>query len=655
MDKRLSFECILRTCDALRSTISATVRGAPDSQVQAAASPMMLGEVTASNCEQVQQDQRSQVDRILTAHFFKRAGYSHMWLRLGSTLWVAFALAFFRIVSVQGAAFWVLACVASEIAFALLQIAFNRHKITQQAFKTAIWRHVVVVAGASMITIYAAPTLFTANTSPLGAMLGAMYAAAVMMIVVGQYDLSRLMCFVSLPVPAAGLTLNVLTFVHGPASWLIAGAVGGYIVNVLYLQGCNVSITRSMAVAQVEAEASNVHLMVALDRVAAASEAKSAFLANMSHEIRTPLNGVLGMTQVMSGDELTGVQRGRLEVVRRSGQTLMVILNDVLDISKIESGRIELEELPFDLLDLVANVHLAFLSQAEAKDLTFSLDAEPSLKGFVLGDPTRVRQIILNLVSNAVKFTSVGQVSLSLAREGASWVKISVRDTGQGLTSEQIPRLFNKFVQADASTTRQHGGTGLGLAISRELARLMGGDIEVESIAGAGSSFVLRLPLAPTAAPEASAIPFPDDAAIKEPSQLRILAAEDNPVNQLVLKTLLSQAGLELTVVGDGQQALDAWRGQEWDLILMDVQMPVMDGPTATSILRREEAANGRQRTPILALTANVMHHQLDAYRIAGMDGHVAKPIDVGKLFGAFAEMLDGAATGKPDTAVEAA
>jgi CheY-like chemotaxis protein len=249
-----------------------------------------------------------------------------------------------------------------------------------------------------------------------------------------------------------------------------------------------------------------------------------------------------------------------------------------------------------------------------------------------------VRQLLGNLVSNALKFTETGRVAVRVGRRAGA-LALSVSDTGVGIAPAQQATLFRKFEQADASTTRRFGGTGLGLAICRELAELMGGRIEVTSAAGQGSTFVVVLPL-PRAAGGSTvpvAAPSPQESA---PSSLRVLAAEDNQINQLVLRTLLSQAGIEPMIVGDGVDAVAAWEAGEWDVILMDVQMPRMDGPTATRFIRERELAQRRRRTPILALTANAMSHQVEDYLAAGMDGFIAKPIQIERLFAAIEEAL---------------
>jgi signal transduction histidine kinase/ActR/RegA family two-component response regulator len=385
-------------------------------------------------------------------------------------------------------------------------------------------------------------------------------------------------------------------------------------------------------------------LIAAKEEAESATRAKSAFLATMSHEIRTPLNGVLGMAQAMEADELGATQRERLDVIRQSGETLLAILNDVLDLSKIEAGKLELEDGEFDIQDIARGAYAAFTAIANKKGISFGLEIEKSARGVYRGDSTRVRQILYNLVSNAIKFTERGEAKVCVARD-AQGVVLSVQDSGVGIPPEALTRLFAKFEQADSTTTRRYGGTGLGLAICRELAELMGGSIGAESVQGQGSRFTVRLPLVRIAAsrPPAPAPPTPEVAKGSEALSLRVLAAEDNAVNRLVLQTLLHQVGLTPTIVTDGAQALEAWGTQEWDLILMDVQMPVMDGPTACRLIRGKEAATGRRRTPIVALTANAMAHQVAEYYAAGMDGFVPKPIQIGVLYAAINEALAGA------------
>ena len=375
----------------------------------------------------------------------------------------------------------------------------------------------------------------------------------------------------------------------------------------------------------------------------AANHAKSEFLATMSHEIRTPLNGVLGMAQAMDRGRLSKEQRVRLGVIEQSGAALLTILNDILDLSKIEAGKIELESVDFDLEALAQGAHATFEPLAASKNVDLVLTLEPGAAGAYRGDATRVRQVLQNLISNAVKFTETGAVRVEIARRGET-VRLAVSDTGLGVPPDRLDHLFDKFVQADSSTTRQYGGTGLGLAICRELCRAMGGDVTATSVLGEGSCFTAELPLARVGdqlTAEVMAPGAPEGFGERAP---RILAAEDNAVNQLVLRTLLGQAGLDPVIVANGREAVEAWAAGDWDLILMDVQMPVMDGPTASREILRLAREAGRRAPPIIALTANAMSHQIDSYRAAGMTRFVAKPVNVADLFTAMAAALDDAA-----------
>ena len=363
-----------------------------------------------------------------------------------------------------------------------------------------------------------------------------------------------------------------------------------------------------------------------------ANHSKSNFLAVMSHEIRTPLNGVLGMAQLLMRRDLPAQEREMVQVISESGEAQRAILNDMLDLSKIEAGKMELEILDFDVAELVTGARNAFTGVAHKKGLSFNVDIRPDALGCYRGDPVRLRQILYNLISNALKFTESGEVRVTVSSI-ADELHIAVSDTGIGIAADKLPKLFESFTQADSSTTRKYGGTGLGLSICRKLAELMGGSIEAESREGQGSTFTLRVALARGQAPvQAPAVAEPAEESLASGRPLRILAAEDNAVNQLVLKTMLLAAGVELTIVENGRLALDAWQGGGFDLVLMDVQMPEMDGVTAIGEMRRMEREQGLARTPVAALTANAMAHHVEQYLSAGMDDFVEKPIRVEKL-----------------------
>jgi signal transduction histidine kinase/ActR/RegA family two-component response regulator len=379
-------------------------------------------------------------------------------------------------------------------------------------------------------------------------------------------------------------------------------------------------------------------LMEARDAANAANVAKSQFLANMSHEIRTPLNGVLAMAEVMDRDDLSGAQRERLTVVRQSGEQLLAVLNDVLDLSKIEAGKLELVDHDFDIERVAQSVRDGFSALAQEKGLKFEVEVAPEAQGAWRGDVDRLRQIFGNLVSNALKFTPSGSVLARFETADAGGLRLSVTDTGIGIAHDKILTLFEKFTQADSSTTRQYGGTGLGLAICRELSQLMGGQISVLSDEGGGSTFIVELPFPRAAAiVDAEAAPTPADVRHRS---VRVLAAEDNIVNQKVLKAIVEPMDVELALVSDGRAAVEAWRTSAFDVILMDIQMPVMDGIAAARAIRAAELAEKRPRTPILALTANALVHQVEEYLAAGMDGHVAKPIEISKLYDAMSRVL---------------
>ena len=361
---------------------------------------------------------------------------------------------------------------------------------------------------------------------------------------------------------------------------------------------------RDLMAGREAAEAARLEMAAAKAESEAANQAKSAFLANMSHEIRTPLNGVLGMAQVMAMDPLSETQRERLQVVRASGEALLAVLNDLLDLSKIEAGKLTLEIIDFDLGEVVRGACQTFIAAAQAKGLAFDIDVAAA-EGSYRGDPTRLRQILLNLVSNALKFTETGAVTVR-ASAGDGRLSLTVSDTGEGIAPEALARLFSKFTQADASTTRRFGGTetwaSLHLpAVGGVDGRADRGGAAVRARARRFTADRRRGPASrrPRAAARAAAVEASPSRSTFAPRRaLRVLAAEDKPDQPAgALKTLLSHAGVTPVIVENGALALEAWEMSAWDLIFMDVSMPVMDGPTAVRLIRQREAAAG-PRTP---------------------------------------------------------
>ncbi|WP_035819321.1 PAS domain S-box protein [Janthinobacterium sp. RA13] len=398
-----------------------------------------------------------------------------------------------------------------------------------------------------------------------------------------------------------------------------------------------------------ERRAMQENLRAAKDRAELAAESKTSFLANMSHEIRTPMNAIIGFTEVLLGTALDSLQRRHLGTVRQSARSLLELLNDILDMAKLEKGATELELVDFSLPDLVDHVAASLRVTAHARDLVLHVDVDPGMGQFFLGDARRVQQVLTNLIGNAVKFTEVGHVRVAVGMQGEQ-VHIAVHDTGIGIPADRLDKIFAPFTQADSSMSRRFGGTGLGTTISLQLVELMKGTITVESTLGVGSVFHVLLPLAP-----GKAVARRSEQPVVALPPLRILAADDVPQNVELLLISLGAAGHQVIAASDGESAVREFSKGSFDIVLMDVQMPRMDGLEATRLIRVFEREQGLKATPIIALTASVLEQDRRAAQTAGMNGFASKPLEMHKLTAEIARLLDIAVAMPPPAAGAAA
>lgn len=405
---------------------------------------------------------------------------------------------------------------------------------------------------------------------------------------------------------------------------------------------------RCLSIREVQAKAEAELRQTQAER---ASAAKSEFLANMSHEIRTPLNGLLGMAEAMERDEMSARAKDRLAVVRSSGQALLQLLNDILDISKMEAGHLRLEHVAFDLSDLARKLENLYAMKAREAGVALEISIAPDMQTWRMGDAHRVLQILHNLVGNALKFTKNGTVRLVFSeRAGSQGVTIAVEDSGIGMTEEQCDRIFRKFEQADASVTRNFGGTGLGLAIVKEIVAAIGGDIRVSSKVGQGTTFTLSLDLSPTTAPsrlEPSAAREGAEQVLPDVAGRRILIVDDSKVNRMVLVALLAPFNPELTQAGGGAEAIALATAEPFDLILMDISMPEVDGWAAMQAIRE---ALGEAAPPIAAVSAHAFRHQIEEFLNGGFDAYIGKPVSSASLTAGLHQMLGDASA---DAALE--
>jgi signal transduction histidine kinase/CheY-like chemotaxis protein len=447
-------------------------------------------------------------------------------------------------------------------------------------------------------------------------------------------------CSGATPMPG-GAIYAPITSAEGPGLLILcANARGVYSsADVALVSKLGLLVSQTLAAGRQRRLAQAIHRSESERRVAiAANETKSRFLANMSHEIRTPLNGVVTVAELLGRTELEPRQREMVSLILDSGRSLERLLGDILDFSKIEAGKLTFQSLPFNLTDSLSSTCQLFAAKAEDKGLTFDVQLPDRDEAWLEGDIDRVRQVVTNLLFNAIKFTEAGRVSIAVALQPSgdrSIAIIRVRDTGCGFTPDAADHLFERFQQADGSITRRFGGAGLGLAISRSLAVQMGGDVTAHATPGECAAFEFRFAAKRIDGPP----PAPEAPQIAVGAGARILVAEDNANNRKIIGMVLELIGAEVTYAENGEEACAAFSRQAFDFILMDMQMPVLDGLSATRTIRALEHSRGDPPIPIIMLSANAMAHHVAESRRAGADEHVAKPIDATLLLTKIAEL----------------
>lgn len=516
-------------------------------------------------------------------------------------------------------------------------------------------------------------------------------AAATMLFPLGHSELYFVTAFLLIGMPAGAISsfgawwpayaayvlasvgpFAVYFLAKGHSEFLIAGLAACVFGAFLLREGHVISRTISRNIAQrIALMAMTKTLGDALDRADAANRAKSAFLANMRHELRTPLNVILGMSQLLVESPDAPEHRALPHQIRRAGQSLLALIDDVLDLSQIEAGRISLHPAPFAPRRLVEDVIEMFALEAEAKSLRVDAVYAASMPDRFIGDEARLRQVVLNLVGNAIKFTAEGSVRIEVSFDTAAaaaadeavedaqpMLRIEVADTGPGIAESEHARIFSAFQQGDESSTRAYPGTGLGLKISSELVAMMGGRIEVHSVPGAGSAFVVMVPESTLPAARAEDAAAESAGSTSGPvivsiAGLRVLVVEDNVVNASLVRLLLEREGCVVSDAASGVQALDMLGAHAWDVVLMDCQMPEMDGYAATRYWRRTELIEGRTRLPILALTAHAMADDRKRCLDAGMDDYLTKPVRLDALRAVLSRYAPGIAGGSEPVVVE--